>query len=430
VARPQETGNGDFRRLWAASAVSSLGDGIRYAALPLLAARVTRDPQQVSLVMAAQGAAWLVFALPSGALADRWDRRRTMWVCDAIRCGLAAALAAAVATGFTSIPLLVAVAFALVATETLFYSAGQSALPVLVRPAELPRANSRIYATTVLGTGFVGPPAGAALFGIAASAPFGVDAVSFGLAALLATRLRTDLGPVPHPGPRRTLAAEIGEGTRWLWAHVELRMLVLMLTVWNIVEAGVFAVLVLWSLETLRMPEAGYGLLYAALAVGGVVGSVIAERVGRWLGLGRAMAVSAAATVFAFAGLGAASSPAAAIALMALFGLAAFVWNVLTAAFRQSVVPVGIQGRVSSVYRFATWGAVAIGAVLGGAATSALGQRAPFLLAALGLGVASVVFLPWLSNERLSLSAAGARELGPVLHRARTAGTAQQPVPG
>jgi hypothetical protein len=257
-----------------------------------------------------------------------------------------------------------------------------------------------MYATTVLGTGFAGPPAGAALFGVAAAAPFGADALSFGLAALLATRLRTDLGPVP--GPRRSLAAEIGEGARWLWAHVELRTLVLMLIVWNVVEAGVFAVLVLWSLETLGLPEAGYGLLYAALAVGGVVGSVIAERVGRRLGLGRAMAVSAAATVLAFAGLGAVSSPAAAIALMALVGLAAFVWNVLTAAFRQSVVPVRIQGRVSSVYRFATWGSLAIGAVLGGAATGALGPRAPFLLAALGLGLASVVFLPRLSNERLA----------------------------
>jgi MFS family permease len=414
VAWPEETGNGDFPRLWAASAVSSLGDGIRYAALPLLAARVTRDPQQVSLVMAAQGAAWLVFALPSGALADRWDRRRTMCVCDAIRCALAAALAVAVATGLASIPLLVAVAFALVGTETLFYSAGQSALPVLVRPGDLPRANGRMYATTVLLTGFVGPPAGAALFGVAASAPFGADAVSFGLAALLATRLRTDLGPAPQTGPRRSLAAEIGEGARWLWAHVELRTLVLMLTVWNVVEAGVFAVLVLWSLETLRMPEAGYGLLYAALAVGGVVGSVIAERVGRWLGVGRAMAVCAAATVFAFAGLGAVSSPPAAVALMSVVGLAAFVSNVLTAAFRQSVVPCGIQGRVSSVYRFATWGAVAIGAVLGGAVSGALGQRAPFVMAALGLGVASVVFLPWLSNERLSHAVARHPALGTV----------------
>jgi hypothetical protein len=135
------------------------------------------------------------------------------------------------------------------------------------------------------------------------------------------------------------------------------------------------------------------------------------------------MAVSAAATVFAFAGLGAVSSPAAAIALMALVGLAAFVWNVLTAAFRQSVVPVGIQGRVSSVYRFATWGSVAIGAVLGGAATSALGQRAPFLLAALGLGLASVVFLPWLSNERLDRAATRARPVSALLPRPRPAGT-------
>jgi predicted MFS family arabinose efflux permease len=376
--------------------------------MPLLAARLTRDPTQVSLVMAAQGAAWLVFGLPSGALADRWDRRRAMWVCDAVRCMLATLLALAVATGYASIPLLVAVAFALVAAETLFYSASQAALPVLVAPSALPRANGRICATAVLGTLFVGPPAGAALFGVAPWAPFGVDALSFGLAALLAARLRTDLGPVPHPGPRPSLAAEIGEGARWLWAHLELRTLALLLIVWNLVEAAMFAVLVLWSLETLGLPEAGYGLLFAALAVGGVVGSVIAERVGRWLGTGRAMSVSAMATVLAYAGLGLTTRPATAIGLMALLGLAAFVWNVLTASFRQSVVPARIQGRVSSAYRFATWGSLAIGAVLGGMTTSLLGQRAPFLLAATGLAVACVVWLPRLSNDRLVLARAAA----------------------
>ncbi len=366
--------------------------------------------------MAAQGAGWLVFGLPSGALVDRWDRRRTMWICDAVRSVLAAGLAVAVATGFASIPLLVVVAFLLVATETLFYSAGQSSLPAVVAPADLPRANGRIHATTVLGTGFVGPPAGAVLFGLAASAPFAVDAVSFGLAALLAARLRTDLRPAPHEGPRRTLAADIGEGWRWLWAHTELRTLMLLLTVWNLVEAGMFAVLVLWSLETLGLPEAGYGLLIATLAVGGVAGSVIAERVGRRLGSGRAIALSAAATVAAYAGLGLTSQPWAALLLMALVGLAAFVWNVLTAAFRQSVVPGRLQGRVSSVYRFATWGAVSIGAVLGGAITSLLGQRAPFLLAALGLALACVVALPWLTTERLERAVAtetGPRGRGP-----------------
>jgi predicted MFS family arabinose efflux permease len=185
----------------------------------------------------------------------------------------------------------------------------------------------------------------------------------------------------------------------------------LLLTVWNVVEAGMFAILVLWSLETLGLPEAGYGLLIAALAVGGVVGSVIAERVGRRLGCGRAMAVSATATVAVYAGLGLTDRPWVAILLMALLGLAAFVWNVLTSAFRQSVVPVRLQGRVSSIYRFATWGAVAIGAVLGGATTSRLGQHAPFLLAALGLAVACSVSLPWLSNERLERAArAAARE--------------------
>jgi MFS family permease len=74
-----------FRRLWAASTVSALGDGMYLAALPLLAAELTRDPLAVAVVTFAGWLPWLLFALPAGALVDRLDRRRVMWVVDSVR---------------------------------------------------------------------------------------------------------------------------------------------------------------------------------------------------------------------------------------------------------------------------------------------------------------------------------------------------------
>ena len=74
-----------YRRLWAASAVSNLGDGMYLAALPLLAATLTGDPLAVSVVTFAGWLPWLRFALPAGALVDRLDRRRVMWTVDATR---------------------------------------------------------------------------------------------------------------------------------------------------------------------------------------------------------------------------------------------------------------------------------------------------------------------------------------------------------
>src|SRR2546423_10756501 len=74
-----------FHLLFAAAAVSTLGDGVALTAMPLLAARLTRDPVPVSLVSSAGPLPWLVFRLLSGALVDRYDPRRGMWGPDAVR---------------------------------------------------------------------------------------------------------------------------------------------------------------------------------------------------------------------------------------------------------------------------------------------------------------------------------------------------------
>ena len=69
-----------FGYLWATFAVSSLGDGLGYGAVPLLALFVNPHPLPVASVAAADTFPWLVLALPAGALADRYERGRLMAV--------------------------------------------------------------------------------------------------------------------------------------------------------------------------------------------------------------------------------------------------------------------------------------------------------------------------------------------------------------
>ncbi len=76
---------GGFGRLWTAAAVSRFGDGLRAAALPLLAVGLTDSPLLVSLVTAAGYLPWILFGLLGGAVADRVDQRRAMWAVDAVR---------------------------------------------------------------------------------------------------------------------------------------------------------------------------------------------------------------------------------------------------------------------------------------------------------------------------------------------------------
>jgi MFS family permease len=355
------------RRLVAAvgaATISAVGDGVRFAALPLPAAGLTRNPQLVSLVAAAEGLPWLLLSLPAGAPVDRWDRKRVLWGVDLGRAAVAGLLALAVAGGLATVPLLIVAAFLLGSGQTLSDSAAQAALPGVVPAAHLERASGRLYAGIVVAGGFAGPPLGSALFAAAAAVPFGFDSVTF-LVAALALGLRADL-TVPaatEPGkPAGRFRAQIAEGLRWLWGHRELRAMCLLLTLWNLVENAIFAILVLWALELLRLPSAGHGVLLTGLAAGGVLGSMLADRLGRSFGTGRSVAAALWSTVLAYAGLGLTSRAAVAFVLLAVVGAAAMVWNV----------------------------------------------RAPFLLSAALLAVANAVGLPHLSTARLARACAEA----------------------
>jgi MFS family permease len=207
-----------FAKLVSASAISNLGDGVYATALPLLAATLTRDPLLVSLVSFAEWLPWLLFGLLSGALLDRWDRRRVMWAVDAARFAVVGGLALAVFLDQATIALLGVAGFLLGTGQTLVDTGAQSILPALVsRDARrLQRANGRMIGAQVVTQELAGPPVGGFLFSVAAWVPFAVDAASFAAGSALVASIRGDLGPAagdPVPGGRRTsLRAEIAEG--------------------------------------------------------------------------------------------------------------------------------------------------------------------------------------------------------------------------
>ena len=130
----------DFAKLWTASAVSNLGDGVTLVAGPLLAASLTRDPRLVAGLVVAQRLPWLLFSLVSGALVDRLDRRPVMVTVDAARSVAVGLLGLAVLADAASLPLLYAVFFALGTAETLFDNAAVSILPAVVPRDQLARA--------------------------------------------------------------------------------------------------------------------------------------------------------------------------------------------------------------------------------------------------------------------------------------------------
>jgi Bacterial protein of unknown function (DUF894). len=130
---------GPFWRLWTATTLSALGDGFTLVALPLLAARLTRDPSRIALVAGAEYTAWLLFGLVSGALADRWERRRIMAVTDLVRIGLFGAFAVLVVADRATVALLVVLAFCAGTLGILNENAASAFLPTLVTRDQLER---------------------------------------------------------------------------------------------------------------------------------------------------------------------------------------------------------------------------------------------------------------------------------------------------
>ncbi|MFI7430008.1 MFS transporter [Micromonospora sp. NPDC049836] len=381
----------DFYRLWTASAVSNLGDGVTMVAAPLLVASLTPDPAAVAAAALAPQLPWLLFALVSGALVDRLDRRRLIVAVNVGRGLVLAALAGAVLAGVATVPLIL-LAFLLTGIgETLADTASGALLPSVVPPERLEEANSRLFATFVVGNQFAAKPLGAYLFVLAAALPFGFDAATFGLAALLLALLRWRPVPpaTPEPGaarPVRSIRADIATGVRTLWQAPVLRTLALSIAVMNVAFCAAFAVFVLYARQRLDLAPVGYGVLLTASALGGLAGSTLATRLRARFGTPALLRAGLLIEIGLHLVLAVTRQPWLAGAALAIWGAHTMVWGVLVVSLRQRLVPDRLRGRVNSVYSLADLGGAAVGTALGGTVARATGSvLTPFWLAAAAL---------------------------------------------
>jgi MFS family permease len=397
-----------FGRLWTAQTVSSLGDGVTHGALPLLALTLTRDPMALAVVTAAGTLPWLLFGVLGGALVDRWDRRRTMWVMDAARAVLLAIPAVAAAFGVLSIALLAAVTFLLGLGGLFFDTAATAYLPDLLGrdPALLERANSRLRGTQTASSGFAGPPAGSALLALGRAVPLLADAVSFALSALLVRSLPAPPRPVPQA--RESLLRQARAGAGYVFGDRLLLGLALRPAVGNIAFLAVETVLALFTHDRLGIDTFGFGLLLTAEATGGLTGAGIASFLGRRLGTGTALTCTAAVEGLAILGLATAANPYVAGLALAVCGAGMGATMVLAPSLRQAIVPAHLMGRVASTSRMLAMCAAPFGALLGGWMATTYGVRTPLYAAAGLLLSMTAVTATMTGNRRVEAALRGA----------------------
>lgn len=367
--------------------VSNTGDGIRLAALPMLAVQVTSSPVLVSAVTAAQFLPWVSVAPLGGALVDRHDRRRLILMTQTWRGLVMLALAGLVASEVVAIWHLCVIAFLITAGEILVDPSVVALVPTLVDDDQLDIANGRIASVEIVTNDFAGAPVGAAVFGLAPWLPFLLDGGSY-LASLIPFRqLPSDPGTPRRPGrserqlaERPELRADAAEGFRFLRQHPILWPVTVATMVYYLGAATGFGLLVLLILESAGGPAWSFGAVLACGAVGAFVGTRIGGGVSRRFGTRATLATAVCLEGLALTAMALSTSVIVLGAIWFLAGVPAGVRIPVARSVQQRLTPNRVLGRVNVSSRMFTRGVIVAGALGSGALATAIGVRWVFVV--------------------------------------------------
>lgn len=370
-----------FHRLLASSGLANLTDGIGIVAWPWLASLITRDPLAIALVGVAQKLPWFIFALPSGVITDRFDRRWLVIAMDALRFLVLIMLSMAMLMPgmLPEVPvdefpatrlygLLLISALVVGFAEVLRDNSAVTLLPAIVPHARLETANGRMGSVETVMNMMIGPPLAGLVIGLALPLAFGLYGLAFAFAGLLVLSIRGNFRS-QRPEARHWIS-EIREGTAYLFARPLLRDLAIGLGGLNAIEVMLLTGQLLYAQEVMGLSSAGYGVLLTGLAAGGLVGGLLGESIIRRFGASVCLrATIVGCLVWALVVLIMPRSVLVWAALM-LSSLTGMVWNIITVSLRQRLIPPHLLGRVNSVYRFFGLGTMPLGMLMAGASVS------------------------------------------------------------
>ncbi|WP_092775792.1 MFS transporter [Actinokineospora terrae] len=384
----------DRRLTWllGSSALSNLGDGIGKVAFPLLGASLTRDPVLIAGLSATAFLPWLLFALVSGALVDRVDRRKAMLLANTSRAVIVGALAVLVLFDATTIWLLYAMALLIGTVETIADSAAQALIPAVVPRSGLESANGKLQSAEIVGQTFLGGPLGGVTFAAFAALPFVLNSAGFAIAAIFLLAIRGSYRPKVE-GPAPKLRVQLAEGLGWVRSRPLMVQLVAFAAALALTSELAQALLVLYALEDLGLTSAAFGVFALVGGAGGLVGAAVAPRLTRVLSRRAVLTSAVAGCAVAFGVMGLVYEPVSAALLFGVFAASVVTVNVIIGALRHALIPEHLFGRVLGVWRTAVWGAIPIGALLGGVLAAWLNTRAVFFISgALQLGLAGALW--------------------------------------
>jgi len=371
-----------FHALLGASAGTHAADQLALATLPLAATLLLgAGPGLIGLLVALQGAAWLVVSLPAGAWIDRLPRRRLLLI--ALGLGLVASLVAVLAASTGTVVLLGIAAFVGASGTVIYVLTSVSLLPGLVPAQDLPRANSRLElarAVMSLGAPFVAGQVAARL-----SPTWGYVLAALGAALAVACVAALPRIEAATAGPSRpSFAAAIKSGAAFVIRHDLLRDLSLCAIFWNFAFFALMAVWVPFALNVLALDPSRIGLAQSALGAGLILGALTAPYSMKSLPpfvtliFGPTVSVIGVALFLAAPRLDPLAAPAAGFFLI---GYGPMLYLICQTTVRQLVTPAHLLGRVNATIQAALFGMRPLGALASGLIAAHAGLYAALMLA-------------------------------------------------
>lgn len=382
----------EFRLYWTGQSVSALGDQITRIGIPLIAvATLHASATEVGILSSAGSTSLLVVGLFAGALVDRFDRRRLLMGCDLGRAACIAVISGAAVLGMLSIPLLIGISFVVGALSVIFGTALVAFLPSLIPSDQLVAGNARLTQTNAVAQ-IAGPGVGGFLIGVL-TAPVAIvlDSISYVISAMCIFRIGSDRA-APAQRPENMWRAIKG-GLAFVCRHPLLRPSAGCAGTYNLFNAAIVALQVLYLSRRLGMSASTIGIVLGAIGPGALLGATLAVRVAARFGIGRTMIgglILAGAANLAFA-TNTATLPV--VAAMVCNGLGQPLYNINQASLRQAVVPPDMRGRVTATLSVLAGGAAPIGALAAGTCAGLLGIRTTLVAAAVGTALSSLWLL-------------------------------------
>jgi len=370
-----------FRRFWIGQTISVFGDQVTQLALPIVAVLILgADPTQMGLLTAIGLLPHLLFSLPAGVWLDRVHRRRRLMIlADIGRAIGIAAIPVLYLSGGLSLTAVFVVAF-LVGTLAVVFDISWNTIFVAIAKRE-----QFVEATALLnGSRSLASVAGPAISGILIQlfkAPLALvaDALSFLGSAFFLSRVSAPEPPIEHePG---TIRQQLTSGLSFIFRDSIMRPTILSAATLNLFNFCFQGLFILYATTYLHVEPGILGLALGAGAIGGVIGAVIASRVGRVLGIGRAYVLG----LILFPGsvflIPFAQGLPELVILAFLFlsefgqGIGVMILDINAGAMIQARTPDRLRGRAGGAFRFINMGIRPIGATIGGVLGGILGVQ-------------------------------------------------------